>query len=723
MNLKLIFCFLFITCSFTYAQQEITVQKVWKEYQFMSRGGSDFTWQPSGTKYTKIQTSNNGSKILEMDIAQSSALPKTIVSEDDLVYKGKMLEVIDYTFNSDQSKLILVCNKSTIYRHSYDAEHYVLDLKTKIITLLDEDNKKQTLATFNPKGNAIAYIANRNIYVKDLNSNTSFAITNDGAYNAIINGTSDWVYEEEFAITQCFNWSPDGKNIAYLKFDESKVKEFTMSYYGELYPTLYPFKYPKAGEDNSKVSAYIYNIDNNTTQEINLGDYEYIPRINWSTTQNTLVLQTLNRHQNNLQYYKVEQNNGIWKANVFHQEKATTYIEIDDNLEFFSDGKSILRTSDKDGYTHIYKVGLDGKETQLTKGNWDVISLYGLDPENKALFFSAAKKGAIHQGIYRLDLKKEKMIAISEEEHKNTASFTADKRFFIKTFSTANTPHKVTLCDYTGKEIQVLSDNAGVNKRAKDHGFVNKRFLKINLEGRTLNAWMLLPQGFDSTKQYPVFVNVYGGPGSNMVYDGWDNNMGFHQLLAQQGYIVMSVDPRGTQYNGAEFKKSTYLNLGKLETIDFVDFAKHIQKWSFVDGDRIGIQGWSYGGFMAANCMMKGEGIYKMGIAVAPVTHWKYYDNIYTERYMRTPQENPQGYDINSPLSAVNQLQGKFFLIHGSADDNVHYQNALELVTKLVEADKQFDLFIYPNKDHGIHGGNTRNHLFQMILTYIKNNL
>lgn len=723
MNIKLIFCLLLFTCSITVAQNDLSVKKIWAEYQFSSRGGTEFSWQPSGTKYTKIQNSKTGSSILEIDITKSSEAPKVIVSEKELIWNGKSLMIDGYTFNNDQSKVILITNRVSIYRHSYTAEHFIFDVTTKKITPLDDTSKEQTLATFNPKGDKVAYIARQNLYIKDLVKGAKTTITTDGAANAIINGTSDWVYEEEFAITQCFSWSQDGQYIAFLKFDESAVKEFTMSYYGELYPDLYTYKYPKAGEDNSKVSANVYALNDNSTQTVSLGKYEYIPRINWSSTQNTLVLQTLNRHQNHLQYYKVELQNGKWNANVFHQEESATYIEIDDNLEFFKDGKSIIRTSDKDGYNHIYKIDLDGKTTQLTKGNWDVITLYGLNPENNTLFYSAAKKGAIHQGIYQLDIKKNKSTAISAEEHKNTASFTADKKFFIKTFSTANSPHVVTLCDSKGKEIQILSDNEALKKRIEKHNFSTKNFLKIQLDGRELNAWMILPQNFDSTKQYPVFINVYGGPGSNMVYDGWDNNGAFHQLLAQEGYIVMSVDPRGTQYNGSSFKKSTYLNLGKLETIDFIDFAKHIGKWSFVDANRIGIQGWSYGGFMAANCMMKGDGVFKMGIAVAPVTHWKYYDNIYTERYMRTPQENPEGYDENSPLSAVDNLQGKFFLIHGAADDNVHYQNTMDLISGLVAANKQFDLFIYPNKDHGIYGGNTRNHLFQMILDYVKNNL
>lgn len=724
MNTKIALIIGLFFCTPLFGQKNITVEKIWKEYQFMSSGGGNYKWQPDGTKYTRLIRTNEGQKIVEYDIKLNSSEGKELVNLSNVWVNGKNLVVDKYEFNSDQTMVILTTETESIYRHSYLTKHYILDLKTMEISPLDDQREKQTLPLLNPSRTKIAYISGRNLFVKDLTSKVITQITNDGSPNGIINGTTDWVYEEEFGITQAFDWSPDGMYIGYLKMDERDVKEFTMSYYGNLYPDLYTFKYPKAGEANSKVTAHIYNINKQSTVTIALDQYEYIPRINWSTTQNTLVLQTLNRHQNHLRYYKVEADkNGNWTANVFHEEQSTTYVDIDDNLSFFKDGKAILRTSDRDGYNHIYKVELNGKTTQLTKGNWDVINLYGLNKDNDALYFSAARAGAIHQGIYRLDMAKNKLKAISEEEHKNTANFTKDKSFFIKTSSTANIPNRVTLCDEQGKELQVLSTNDLLLKRIKEHQFATKRFTKIKLEGRELNAWMILPYDFDSTKQYPVYMNVYGGPGSNMVYDGWDNNIGFHQLLAQEGYIVLSVDPRGTQYNGSAFKKSTYLNLGKLETQDFIDVAKHIGNWSFVDKDRIGIQGWSYGGFMVANCMTKGDGIFKMGIAVAPVSHWKYYDNIYTERYMRTPDENPTGYDENSPISTAGQLKGKFLLIHGSADDNVHYQNALELVDALVKADKQFDLFIYPNKDHGITGGNTRKHLYEMMLNYVKDNL
>jgi dipeptidyl-peptidase-4 len=398
-------------------------------------------------------------------------------------------------------------------------------------------------------------------------------------------------------------------------------------------------------------------------------------------------------------------------------------IDIDDNLIFLNDGLSILRTSEKNGYKHIYKLDFSGKETQITKGNWDVIEFCGIDNQNKFIYYTAAKKGAIHKGIYKIDLKGNKDIAISSETGQNETDFTPGMNYFVKNYSNANTPPVYSLCDNNGKEIAVLENNETLKNRIKQYEFSKKEFVTFDLDGRSLNGWIIKPTNFDSSKKYPVYVSIYGGPGSNTVSDGWDFNNSWHQLLAQEGYIVVSVDPRGTMYRGKAFKDLTYLQLGKYETEDFIDVAKLLQTYPYVDKNRIGIQGWSYGGFMTSLAMTKGNGIFKMGIAVAPVTNWKYYDNIYTERFMRTPQENESGYNDNSPIYFANQLQGNYFLIHGSGDDNVHYQNAMEMANALIAANKKFDFFIYPNRNHGIYGGNTRLHLYNMMLEYVKKNL
>lgn len=717
------FALIFITLPLL-AQEKITVETIWKKYAFFGRSVEGFTAMKDGIHFTKFSDDGGQAAISKYKIADYKGSGEVLVRLSDLQVDGTQLEIDDYSFNADETKLLLTTRTQSVYRRSYVAEHYIYNLSDKQLEALDMDRAPQTLARFSPDGKSVAYIHANNLYIKELATGTVKQVTTDGYRNAIINGTTDWVYEEEFAFTEAYGWSADSKTIAYLKFDESDVREFTMSYYHELYPSLYTFKYPKAGEDNSKVSAHIYQVENGAHTQINLGNYEYIPRLKWSATAPVLIVQTLNRHQNEVNYHRVVWDGKTASSSVFYTDKSDTYVEIDDNLIFMKDGKSILRTSEKSGFNHIYRVGFDGTEQQITKGDWDVIEFKGIDPANDFIYYTAAKQGAIHRGVYKISVSGKKDIAISAEQGQNDADFTTGMKYFVRSHSTANTPPQYTLCDNSGKVIALMENNDALNERLKKYTLSPKEFMQFELEGRTLNGWMIKPHNFDPSKKYPVYMNVYGGPGHNTVSDGWEAaDYGFHQLLAQEGYIVVSVDPRGTYYRGAAFKKSTYLKLGELETQDFIDVAKALQKMDFVDGKRIGIQGWSYGGFMTSLAMTKGNGIFKMGIAVAPVTNWRYYDNIYTERFMRTPAENASGYDDNSPIHFVENLHGNYFLIHGSGDDNVHYQNSMEMVNALVAANKQFDLFIYPNKDHGIYGGNTRNHLFEMILNYTKNKL
>lgn len=701
------------------AQKGISVESIYKQYAFSARGVQGFNGLNDGKHFTKLSTTN-GMYITKHAIANYKATGDTVLNLAAI----KLDNIDDYSWSPKEDKLLFATETESIYRHSFLTKYFVYDLKSKQLDELDASNQKQTLATFSPDGSKIAYISGNNIFIKDLNSKVITQVTNDGKYNHIINGTTDWVYEEEFGFTQAFCWSPDSKYIAFLKMDESNVKEFTMEYnVGALYPELYTFKYPKAGEDNSVVTAHIYGLEGATTTPLSLGTYEYIPRLAWSTVNNTLVLQTLNRHQNEVNYIKAERDGSSWKASKFYTENSNTYIDIDDNLLFLKDGKSILRTSEKSGYNHIYKIDFDGNETAITSGNWDVINLYGTDDKNSFIYYSAAKKGAVHQGIYKTDFKGKKCIALSTETGQNTADFTPGMNYFVKRYSNANTPPVYTLCSNDGKELTIMEDNAALKNRLQKFEVAKKELTEFQLDGRALNGYMIKPSNFDASKKYPVYLHIYGGPGSNMVADGWSGDFGWQQLLAQEGYIVVSVDPRGTMHRGRDFKHKTYLQLGKYELEDFVDVAKLLGTYSYIDKERIGIQGWSYGGFMSTLAMTKGAGTFKMGIAVAPVTNWKYYDNIYTERFMRTPAENEGGYNDNSPLYFANQLEGNYFLIHGSGDDNVHYQNAMEMAKELVDANKKFDFFIYPNKNHGIYGGNTRLHLYNMLLDYVKRNL
>ncbi len=700
----------------TISAQDITVENIWSEYQFFGKGVDGFRSMNDGNYFSKL-TKGNVTKHKFSDYS----------GKGDVLIASKALQGIkmqDYSFNADETKALIMTDTKSIYRHSFSAVYYLLDLSTNKLQALDSTRQPQTLAMYSPDGEKVSYIYKNNLYIQNLKTREVIEVTTDGKRNEIINGTTDWVYEEEFAITQAYDWSPDSKYISYLKFNENEVKEFTMMYFEELYPTPYTFRYPKAGEDNSKVTSHLFSLNTKTSHSIDLGDYEYIPRLKWSNSDNKLILQTLNRHQNDLKYHlcTIENNQPVTK--VFFEEKSDTYVEIDDNLLILSNGNSILRTSESDGFNHIYKLDFDGKSTQITKGQWDVIEFLGIDAKNKTVYYTSAENGPIYKTIYKINIDGTKKKAISPLTGTHNANFSNGMKYFIKSSSDANTPSIYSLCNNSGKELNILEDNSALKNRLANFTTSKKEFIKFKGHEKELNGWIIKPVDFDSTKQYPVYINIYGGPGANTVSDSWGSaNFMYHQLLAQKGYIVVSVDPRGTMYRGANFKKSTYLQLGKLETEDFIAVAKELQGYDYIDATRIGIMGWSYGGFMTSLAMTKGADYFKMGIAVAPVTNWRYYDNIYTERFMRTPKENVDGYDNNSPINFTDKLKGKFLLIHGSGDDNVHYQNTMEMVSAMVSSNKQFDLFIYPNKNHGIYGGNTRNHLYNMMLEYTLKNL
>ncbi len=724
MYTRLINALLFIALSIPVFAQQLSVEKIWRNYEFVNASVDGFKSMKDGEHFTKLNSHDDLTTITKHKFGNYKGKGDTIISSDMLTYEGKPLQVNNYFFNEDESKVLITTQTKAIYRRSFTAVYFLLDLKTKKLQPLDQKLQPQSLAEYSPDGKKVSFIFENNLYVKNLQSGVVTQLTTDGEKNKIINGTTDWVYEEEFSITKAYGWSFDSEYIAFLKFDESQVREFSMTYYKTLYPDQYTFKYPKAGEDNSKVTCHIRSFKDGSTQAVTLGDYEYIPRLSWSGNANKLIVQTMNRHQNKLKYHLVTVDGKNISSKPFFEEESNTYVEIDDNLLILKDGKTILRTSEKDGYNHIYKLQFDGTSQQITKGNWDVIEFLGINEANGQIFYTSAEKSSISKGIYRINLNGKDKKAISLETGHNDAEFSTGMKYFIKTYSNANTPPVITLCNANGKELTTLENNERLKSKLKAYELAKKEFMTIQGAEGSLNAWMIKPANFDPSKKYPVYINIYGGPGHNTVLDMWEGfNYMTHQLLAQKGYIVVSVDPRGTMYRGAAFKKSTYLQLGKLETEDFIATAKELGKLDYIDASRIGIQGWSYGGFMTSLAMTKGEGIFKMGIAVAPVTNWRYYDNIYTERFMRTPQENSSGYDDNSPINFVKNLQGKYFLIHGSGDDNVHYQNTMEMINALVNANKQFDLFIYPNKNHGIYGGNTRNHLYNMILNYTLENL
>ena len=728
-RILLIFTLLISIISFSFAQanavdtKKISLEDIWTYYKFYPRTVKSFNSMNDGNFYTILKKGN-----IEKYAFKNGKLVTTILSADNLTTLNgdKKFAYSNYEFSADESKILLITNTVKIYRHSFTAEYYVYDIAAKTLSKVS-DNGPQQLATFSPKADKVAFVRKNNIYIKDIATGKENSITTDGKMNSIINGACDWVYEEEFAFTDAFKWSPEGDYIAYLKFDESKVKEYELEFFGNLYPEIYKYKYPKAGEDNSVLSVHTYNLADGKTNTMDIGENTdiYIPRIDWTTKNNELSIQRLNRLQNHWEILLADASTG--KTSVLYSEKNKYYIDITDNLIFLKDGKSFIFTSEKDGFNHVYQYGMDGKEIkQLTKGEYDVESLLGVDQKKSRLYIKAAYSSPLNREIFEVSMNNGEMKQLSTKDGFNDAVFSSNFKYFTNTNTTANTPHYTSMNNAKGKELYTLEDNSSFISRMKEYGFSEMNFFKIKTDNDIeLNASMIKPKDFDPSKKYPVLMFVYGGPGSQTVKNswGWFNYVWF-QMLAQKGYIIVSVDNRGTGFRGEEFKKMTYQQLGKYEVEDQINAAKYLATQDYIDGSRIGIFGWSYGGYMSTLCMTKGADYFKAGIAVAPVTNWRYYDNIYTERFMRTPQENGNGYDDNSPISHVSKLKGKYLLVHGITDDNVHVQNSMDLVTALVTENKEFDMQFYPNNDHSIfHGKNVRLHLYNKMTKFILDNL
>lgn len=651
---------------------------------------------------------------------------KNIVIADELIPKGDStpIEMRSFGFSEDESKILFTTQTESIFRHSSISFFYVFDIKTRQLTPLSA-NGKQQLAEFSPDAQKVAFVRENNIFVKDLVSGTEMQITTDGKAGSIINGTTDWVYEEEFAVTKGFCWSPDGKKIAFMRFDESKVKEWSIENYGALYPEIDRFKYPKAGEDNSVVTVHVFDIESRQTKTMNTGTEtdQYIPRIKWTTDANTLAILRLNRLQNHLEILLA--NAGSGESKTIYSEINQYYIEDKnfDNIEFLNDGVHFMLTSEKSGFNHLYLYNLAGQEVrQITSGNWEITDLLGIDQDSQKIYYRSAEISPMERNVFVVDFSGKNKTILTPEAGTNRADFSSNYKYFLKTWSDANTPPVYTINEgKSGKQIRLLQDNSNLIQTRKDFDFQPKEFFTVKtVDGTVLNAWKILPPDFDPSKKYPVLFNVYGGPGSQTVLNNYGGGDLWDRYLTQEGIIVVSVDNRGTGARGEAFKKQTYLQLGKYETEDYIETVKYLETLPYVNTTHIGIFGWSYGGYMAALCMTKGAGYFDAGIAVAPVTTWRYYDNIYTERFMRTPQENAAGYDDNSPITHAEKLQGKLFIAHGMADDNVHAQNTYDFITALVAANKDFEIMVYPNSNHGIYTGtNTTFHLYSRMTNFL----
>lgn len=721
--------FLFFLLPFSLlAQKPITLEDIWQRGTFNTKGIPGFNFQNDGVHYTRLE---NGS-IVQFDLRTGEksgvvfdpATVTTSVPGWNGLFDG-------YSFNADESKLLLSLNSRQLYRWSSESDFYVYDLKTRQIQRLFEGDK-QRYATFSPDASKVAFVSGNDLYYKDLVSGKTTRITTDGKHNAIINGATDWVYEEEFELIRAFQWSPDGKSLAFLRFDETEVPEMTMEMYnGDMYPELVTFKYPKVGEKNSVVTAFIYNLQQNSSIQVNIPDRisvdgrldDYLPRINW-TPGGQLCLTWMNRHQNTERYWLADAATG--KCTKLLEQTSKYYLDLHD-INFLADGSGFVIQSEKSGFNHLYRYDMKGNQVAaITKGKWDVTGIYGIDEKKGQVYFQAAAKNPMQREIYAVSLKGKKQRQISKLKGSNSAQFSSTFDYYVNTYSTINTAPQFAVCDRKGKVVRTLEQNDDTRNKQAEYGAIPVEFFDFKTsEDVKLNGWMIKPTDPQFKDQkLPVLMFVYGGPGSQQVVDAWKGaNYWWFQMLAQQGYVVACVDNRGTGARGEEFKKMTYKQLGHYEELDQVEAAKYLGTLPFIDSKRIGIFGWSYGGYMSSNCILKGNNVFEAAIAVAPVTNWKWYDSVYTERYMQTYDENKKGYDENSPVNFADQLDGSYLLIHGLADDNVHFQNTAEMANQLIANNKQFDTMIYPNRNHGISGGNARIHLYTLMTKFLNEKL
>ncbi len=723
----MITAFLVVTSIATAQKKQITLEDIWKDGTFRMERLQSLHSMTNGKEYA-VQNYDRDARVGTVEIFdyESGDKVRTAISTAEI---NGIDYFISYEFSPDEHKALISTKMQSIFRRSSLGEFYVYDLLSRKLTKVSEDLIQEP--TFSPDGTKVAYGKENNLYVFDISTEETTQLTYDGEKNSIINGITDWVYEEEFAFVRAFDWSADGKKIAYIRFDETDVPEFSMDVYGsDLYQTQTVFKYPKAGEANAKVTLRLHNLDTGnskkaTNVEIDLGDNAgyYIPRIKWTKDPSILSVQTLNRHQDTLKLSLF--NAETYQTTLALQDTDKAYVDVTDNLTFLADN-SFIWTSEKDGWNHIYHHNADGSlKSQVTQGNWEVTDYYGYDAKTRRLFYQSSENGSINRGVYAIGLNGKKKQNLATTEGTNSADFSADFTYFIHSYSSTTTPWRFTLNSAKdGKQIKLIKDNEALKNQYNEYDVSPKEFFTIDVNGVSLNAYMIKPSDFDPSKKYPLFMTQYSGPGSQSVSNTWGGaNDYWFQMLAQDDHIIVCVDPRGTGLKGRDFKKITQKELGKYEVEDQIAAAKKLSERPYIDADRTGIWGWSYGGFMASNCLFQGADTFETAIAVAPVTSWRFYDTVYTERYMQTPQENASGYDMNSPLSHVDKLEGDFLLVHGGADDNVHVQNSTRLVEALVQANKQFDYFNYPDKNHGIYGGNTRLHLYTMMTRFLKENL
>ena len=726
-----------ITCSAQAQEtQKITLEDILVKGTFEAQTVEGLRSMKDGENYTTLE---NNTQIVKYSFKTGKEI--AVIFDITKIKDAPINSFSDYEFSSDETKIILTTDVKPIFRHSFTASYYVWNEVTEELNPLSEKGAQQ-VATFSPDGERIAFVRENNIFIKSLKFGTENQVTFDGEKNKIINGIPDWVYEEEFGdftspkgFNRAFWWSPDNKFLAFVRFDETQVPDFKMPVYGGDYPhyeknDLYPgeeiIKYPKAGEKNAEVTVLVHELRSKTNMAVDIGNDKniYVPRLKWTPDANNVVVLRLNRFQNNLDILYANPYTGDSRP-VF-SEKNKRYIDESflDNFVFLEDGKIVI-TSERDGWSHLYLLDANGFEIgQLTKGNFDVTKYYGYDDIRKIYYYQAAAESPLRREVYFISQDGKKKGKISTLQGTNDVIFSNNFDYYINFYSSSKIPAQITLHDIKGTQIRVLQDNTVLKNTIKVLALPQKEYFSFTTsQGVELNGYMLKPTGFDQSKKYPVVITQYSGPNSQRVADDWGKGICWEDYLVQEGFLVVCVDPRGTAARGEDFRKITYLQLGKYESEDMVETAKYLGTQSFVDKNNIAIYGWSYGGFMTLLTMEKGGDLFKAGISVAPVTSFRFYDSAYTERYMRTPSENAEGYDENAPLTHAGDIKGRLLIIHGTANDNVHVQNTYEFTAKMVQEGVQFDMAIYTNRDHKIKGGNTSMHLYTKMTNFLKEQL
>jgi dipeptidyl-peptidase-4 len=703
--------------------QPLTVERIWGSEEFDTDLVS-VRWASDGRSYTETEENDDLTDLYQVDVATGERV--LLVRGSDLVPPGTRtpIDIEEYEFSPDRSKLLIFTNSIRVWRRNTKGEYYIWDINARRLTPISAGSGYQQYAKFSPDGRLVGFVRDHNIFVTDIATGSETQLTTDGNDN-IINGASDWVYEEELGLRDAFRFSPDGRRIAFWRIDQTVIKPFYMIDETELYPELVPVRYPKAGEQNSEVRIGVVDITVGRTTWMNLGEEEdiYVAEVGFAGSADEIWLTRLNRHQNRLD---------LMLANVLTGESRVIMADADEawvdahTPTWIDGGRQYVYRSDRDGYSQLFLFDRDGALVRkLTTEEWDVLNVVGVDDEDDVVYFTAAADGPLQRPLYRVGLNGSGLHRVSVDPGTHSVTFDPTFEHYIDTYSRAWIPPVRTLRTAGGALVRTISSHEVLQDQLQSLGLRPPEFIKIPIEGgEELNALLIKPPDFDPSRRHPLLMYVYGGPGSQTVTDSWGGaRYLWHQMLAQQGYLVASVDNRGTGARGARFKKMTYLNLGRYESADQIAAARYFGALPYVDESRIGIWGWSYGGYMSSLSMLKGGDVFRAAISVAPVTDWRLYDTIYTERYMRTPQENPGGYREGAPLNYAGNLQGKLLLVHGTGDDNVHSQQTLQLVEALEEANKQFDMRLYPNKTHSIAGEVTRVNLYTLLTSWLEENL